>query len=236
MTHPAENAANQTVNQTAKIAIFHTTHTTIEPLRDLANELLPGVTVMNILDDSILPQLRENGGNVDDVEERLEQYAMIAHKQGAALIMSACSSIGEAVQRIDSRAPIRFLRVDEPMAELAVTRGTWIGVAATLHTTLKPTLDLLLNKAESINADVRFEPRVIDRAFKMLSEGNREGHDAALVEELTKLGNEMDVVVLAQASMARVLPKLPQEMQDKFLTSPRSGMERVKAVLEGVRR
>ena len=44
-------------------------------------------------------------------------------------------------------------------------------------------------------------------------------------------GEQVDVVVLAQASMARVLPHLPEDLRDKFLTSPRLGMERVKTAL-----
>ena len=46
-----------------KLAIIHTTAVTIEPLGALAAEMLPGWQVINFLDDSILPQLRESGGH-----------------------------------------------------------------------------------------------------------------------------------------------------------------------------
>ena len=47
-----------------KLAIIHTTTATVEPLRALAEELLPGCRVINFVDDSILPQLAENGGEI----------------------------------------------------------------------------------------------------------------------------------------------------------------------------
>jgi hypothetical protein len=61
--------------------------------------------------------------------------------------------------------------------------------------------------------------------------GDRDGHDNLLVEKLQELARNADVVVLAQASMARVLPRLAAADQDKILTSPRLAMERVKNIV-----
>ena len=77
-----------------KIAILYTTPVTVEPLRALAAELLPGVQVVNFVDDSILPQLVETSG-LRAVEPRLVQYAPFAEEVGAEAILSACSSVGE---------------------------------------------------------------------------------------------------------------------------------------------
>ena len=61
-----------------KLAIIHTTPATVEPMKALASELLPGRELVNFVDDSILPQLAQNGGNLAEVEERLIQYARFA--------------------------------------------------------------------------------------------------------------------------------------------------------------
>ena len=47
-----------------KIGLIHTTPVTIEVLKPLAAELLPGVGVINIMDDSILSQLQESNGDL----------------------------------------------------------------------------------------------------------------------------------------------------------------------------
>ena len=61
-----------------KLAIIHTTPATVEPLKALAQEVMPGVEVINFVDDSILPQLRDNGGDISAVSNRLVHYAIFA--------------------------------------------------------------------------------------------------------------------------------------------------------------
>jgi len=50
---------------------------------------------------------------------------------------------------------------------------------------------------------------------------------------LQENGRDVDLIVLAQASMARVLPELPVELQGRLLTSPRTGMQAAAMVLNG---
>ena len=213
------------------LAIIHTTPATVDLLKALAAELLPDTTVINFVDDSILPQLARNGGDVGAVQDRLVQYARIAESVGADVILEACSSVGEVVATMAQAIDIPIIRIDEAMAEAAVQSATRIGVAATLPTTLNPTLRLIKAKAEAAGKEVEIETALAQSAYQKLMSGDRDGHDADLVETLLQLAQNVDVVVLAQASMARVLPKLPADVQDKFLTSPRLGMERVKGVL-----
>jgi hypothetical protein len=119
------------------------------------------------------------------------------------------------------------------MAETAVQRGSRIGVAATLQTTLNPTVTLLQQKAADAGKNVTFEPCLVASAYQKLMAGDKDGHDSDLAAALTRLAQTVDVVVLAQASMARVIARLPQDQQDKFLSSPRLGMEQVKQAVTG---
>jgi aspartate/glutamate racemase len=214
-----------------KLAIIHTTPATVEPMKALAAEILPNSEVVNFVDDSILPQLGQNGGNLAEVEERLIHYARFAEQVGADVILEACSSVGEVVAKMQSAVSIPIVRIDESMAEQAVQRGEHLGVAATLPTTLQPTTRLLRAKAQEAGKQVEITPLLIDGAYQKLMAGDREGHDNLLVQKLQELARSVDVVVLAQASMARVLPRLSVADQEKILVSPRSAMERVKNVI-----
>src|SRR5215208_6058153 len=193
--------------------------------------MLPGCELVNFVDDSILPQLGRNGGNLSEVEDRLIHYARFAEQVGADVILEACSSVGEVVARMQSAVSIPIVRIDDAMAEQAVQRGEKVGVAATLSTTLQPTTRLLQVKAEVAGRQVEIQPLLIEGAYQKLMAGDREGHDNLLVEILKDLARTMDVVVLAQASMARVLPRLSASDQEKILVSPRLAMERVKNVI-----
>jgi Asp/Glu/hydantoin racemase len=215
-----------------KLAIIHTSPATVEPLKALAQEMIPGCTVINFVDDSILPQLMENGGDVDAVAARLTQYARHAAEVGADVILEACSSVGEAVAQMRKAVDIPIVRIDDALAEEAVRQGRRIGVAATLSTTLQPTLRLIEGKAADAGKEIELQPILVSEAYQRLMAGDAEGHNQILAAALLDLVNEVDVVVLAQASMARVLPQLPAELQGKFLSSPRLGMARVAAAVE----
>lgn len=218
----------------SKLAIIHTTPLTVDPLQALAAELLPGVTVVNFVDDSVLPQLAENGGRIVEVTPRLVQYSRFAEEVGAHAVLSACSSVGEAAAEMARAVRIPVVRIDEAMAEAAVRRGghnNHVGVAATLTTTLNPTLALLKAKAREAGREIDLEPLCVDAAYARLLAGDRDGHDALLADALSAFAARVDLVVLAQASMARVLSTLPGALQEKFLTSPRLGMMRVRDVL-----
>ncbi len=210
-----------------KLAIIHTTPVTVDPLRALSAEVLPGWQVVNFVDDSILPQLRENGGDVSAVTPRLRAYAMFAEEVGAGIILEACSSVGEAVaeMRQGVRAPV--VRIDDAMAEDAVRRGARIGVAATVPMTLNPTVRLLRQKAGEAGQEVEIETLLAEAAYAKLLAGDRAGHDEALAAGLVELADRVDVVVLAQASMARVVETLPAAQQPRYLTSPRPAMAQV---------
>jgi Asp/Glu/hydantoin racemase len=220
----------------SRIAIIHTTPATVEPLRALARELLPGYDVVNFVDDSILPQLAESGGDLRLVAPRFFAYARFAEEVGASAVLEACSSIGELVAPAQAAIGIPLVRIDDAMAAEAIRRGRRIGVAATLPTTLGPTTRLLREKAEAAGKEIALTPLLVDGAYRRLMAGDPEGHDSILAASLARLAGEVDVVVLAQASMARVLPALPPAVQGRFLTSPRLAMERLRAVLAGAPR
>ena len=214
-----------------RLAIIHTTSATVDTMKVLVAELLPGSELINFVDDSILPQLGQNGGDITEVEERLVHYARFAEQVGADVILEACSSVGEVVDKMQSAVSIPIVRIDDAMAEYAVQRGEQLGVAATLPTTLQPTTRLLRAKAQAVGKQVEITPLLIEGAYQKLMAGDRDGHDHLLVEKLGELARAVDVLVLAQASMARVLPRLSAADQGKVLVSPRLAIERVQNVL-----
>ncbi|WP_028608854.1 aspartate/glutamate racemase family protein [Paenibacillus harenae] len=220
---------------TRKLAIIHTTPVTIEPLKALAAELIPGCTIINIVDDSILPELNANGGQIAVVRDRWRQYAVIAERQGAHGILNACSSIGELVGLVQPDISIPIVRIDQAMAEHAVRSASVIGVAATLATTLQPTEKLLRETAEQEEREVRLVPALVSAAYQKLLAGDKEGHDKELAVALRKLAEETDIVVLAQASMARVLESFSEEERNKFISSPRLGMQKAAAALSNIK-
>lgn len=214
------------------IALLHTTSVTIEPLRDLLSKEIPKIKIINFLDDSILSQLGESRGDISLVEKRLVQYAVNAEQVGADIILNVCSSVGEVVEKMRERVNIPIIRIDEAMAEMAIHMGNKIGVVATLATTLEPTMNLLKQKSAKLNTQVELQSLLAEEAYQYLLAGHQEKYDRNLAESLAKIQEEVDVVVLAQASMARVVKTLAPEKQIYFLSSPEFGVEKVRQTLE----
>jgi hypothetical protein len=57
--------------------------------------------------------------------------------------------------------------------------------------------------------------------------GDQARHDDLVTDAIAAAAADNDVVVLAQASMARVLPRLPADRQARVLTSPAFAVEDV---------
>ena len=217
------------------IAILHTSPATVELFTGLLRERLPTARIFNLLDDSILPELRDNGGDVTAVSARWTTYAAIARDQGADVILNACSSIGELCEPVSREVGVRIVRVDAALARHAVTSGTRIAVVATLRSTLRPTADLLSATAAAMGRRATIDAVLADGAYEALMAGDRSLHDDRVAAALRAAAGAADVVVLAQASMARVLPRLSAEEQAKCVTSPALAADEVARIVHDAR-
>src|SRR5687767_7517446 len=121
------------------LGLIHTSATLVPVFQQLCNEYLPGVSVFNIVDDSLIKDVIAKGELKANTARRVVDYVGSAEAAGADYILVTCSSIGAAVETAATLSKVPVLRVDQPMADLAVQTGTKIGVVATLPTTLQPT-------------------------------------------------------------------------------------------------
>lgn len=210
---------------TKTLALLHTTPVTVGSLKELATKELPGVRVINLLDDSLLADVMAAGGMTEAVEARMKAYVAQAALAGAGAVLCCCSSVGEAAERIAADSPIPVLRIDGPMAAEAVHLGPRIGVIATVKTTLEPTASLIRRKAREAGKEAEVEPLLVKGAFAALQDGRAEEHDTLVLAALEGLLERSDVVVLAQASMARLLGSLSRPPRVPILTSPIKGIK-----------
>ncbi len=208
------------------IGIIHTTSVTIKPLSELIHDLIPCAEVNHILDDTILPDMI-NSKNIAFVRERWIQYARNFELLGADVILSACSTVGSFAEEAQQLLGIPVYRIDEAMAEEAVSVGTRIAVLATLTSTLDPTVDIIQRKAKDQNRQVIIDSTCIDGAFAELSKGNTEMHNTLIRKAATRALSCADVVVFAQASMAHAVENIENPLGKPILTSPFLGIQKL---------
>jgi Asp/Glu/hydantoin racemase len=217
----------------SKLAFVHTSHVLVPLFSKLASEIIPEVEVFHITDESLIRNTIAAQHLTKTTVRRLVQAIGSAHEGGASAVMVTCSSIGPGVEVARMLFDFPVLRIDEPMAQAAVEIGKRVGVAATLRTTLNPTIALIQQTAARAGRSVEIVPSLADGAFEAVLAGNTERHDALLVEALNALLREVDVVVLAQASMARVIPQLNVNGGPPILSSPELAMRHARQILLG---
>ncbi|MGZ3757558.1 MAG: aspartate/glutamate racemase family protein [Mucilaginibacter sp.] len=193
------------------LGLIHTSATLIPVFQQLCKEYLPGVNTFNIVDDSLVRNIRERGEVTPAIYKRVADYVASAEDSGADFVLVTCSSIGGPIEAAAEKAGVPVLRVDQPMADLAVQTGKRIGVIATLSTTLQPTSDLVERRAGLAGKEIELTSVVVDGAFEALMSGDAAKHDTLVADALRKLSTQVDVILLAQASMARVVDTLSEE-------------------------
>ena len=209
-----------------RLGIVHTVSQLAATFAELAGELLPGVQTTVITDELLLKRTIRDGAVDDVTRDRLRGHVDALADFGVDAVLVTCSSVGALVDEIAPRAAVPVVRVDRAMAERAVTLGSTVGVLATLPSTLAPTTELVEAAARDAGRTVRVVSRLCDGAFAALQGGDPERHDAIIAGELDRLAAEVDVVVLAQASMARIAAARPAG-GTRVLSSPRLAMERL---------
>ena len=215
-----------------RLALIHTVAGLVPRFRELAAELIPAVETFDIVDETLLRDATREGRVSLDTARRLFAHLAAAERHGADAILVTCSSVGGVVDAARPFAGVPLLRVDQAMAEQAVERGARIGVLATLWSTLRPTAVLIERTAREADRPVEVRDRLCDGAFEALREGDTARHDELVREGLRELIGWAEVIVLAQASMARVVETLSDdERRTPILSSPRLGMERMRDIL-----
>jgi Asp/Glu/hydantoin racemase len=214
------------------VFLLHTAPSLPAVFDGLLTEHVPGVNASHLVDESLLADTVAHG-MLPRTRRRLVDHLARAEEQGAQAVLVTCSSLGEAVESARPFVSVPVYRIDVPMVAQAVATGSRIGILATVESTLEPTRRLIEREAQHQGRTVEMTASVCDGAFQALRAGRLTEHDAMVAAEAHKLAATVDVLVLAQASMARVIDALPAgSIQIPVLSSPRSGVAQLAGVAD----
>jgi Asp/Glu/hydantoin racemase len=220
------------LNQPTTIACLHTSHVLIPVFTAACGKEWPGVDQFHMVDESLLKTTMRLGELTKGTIRRVVNMIQCAREGGADVVVVTCSTLGPAVTLARPLFDFPVIRVDDGMAEEAVRMGRRIGVAATARTTMAPTVALLRSKAKEAEREVDVVESLSEDAFEAVLAGDTERHDRLVCEALERLRSSTDVVVLAQATMARVLLHLPAEGAP-VLASPERAVRQARSMLSG---
>ncbi len=211
-----------------KVFAVHTALAMVEPVTQLFKEHLPEVKLNHIVDDSLIQEVIANNTVTPAVAKRLVNCYHTAVDAGADIIFNTCSSIGDIAQMARNMVKIPILKIDDPMAQDAVSKASRIGVLATLPTTLAPTVRLLQNMATQQGKKIEVVEGLAEGAFQAMMSGDRDTHDQLILKASEQVSSKVDLIVLAQGSMGRMQAQLEELTGKTVLSSPLSGTLGVK--------
>jgi len=201
------------------MAFVHTVAFLADEFKRSMKEQLPAIDCFHILNESLLQDLLR-GAEKTDVYRRCVEQILLAADAGAELIVVTCSSTSPAVDIVRGLTSSQVLKIDDPLAATAVRAGERIGVLCTATSTVDPSTSLLRTHALQQQRSISIRTEVNPAAYRALMEGNRELHDDMVRESARKLAAEVDVLVLAQASLAHLRKDLAVELSCPVLASP----------------
>ncbi|MDP9050081.1 MAG: aspartate/glutamate racemase family protein [Acidobacteriota bacterium] len=222
-------------NVAQTLALIHTSPTLTPLFGALCAKHMPETLVFHMVDESLIKDTIREGRLRRVTMRRLLAMIESAAMSGADAVLVTCSSIGPGVEFGQKLCDIPVIRVDEAMAEAAVRMGPRIGVMATLRTTLEPTIALLRAKADEAGIEIEIVESMCDGAFEAVLAGDAITHDRILSQALKNEMKGVDVVILAQASMARVVKAMPQgTLAMPVLSSPEMAVMQARDVMAGL--
>jgi Asp/Glu/hydantoin racemase len=218
------------------LGLIHNSPMLAGVFNEIAARVMPAdVKLLHFVDESTIKNTIAAGHLQKSTMRQVIRLVGSAFDAGCDVAMVTCSSIGKAVEMAAELYDQPVLRVDRAMAEKAVATAKRIGVVATLSTTLNPTADLIRRVAAEQGKAVEIVEHLCEGAFQAVMAGDGATHDRIVGEGLTEGMKGVDAIVLAQASMARVVASLPEgAVSAAIYASPELGMMHARDVLAGL--
>ncbi|MGG4484199.1 aspartate/glutamate racemase family protein [Paenibacillus illinoisensis] len=214
-----------------KIGLIHATLNAVLPMNEALRRYMPGVEILNFLDEGLIADLNHKGKITPPLLRRFIRLIEKAEEAGVDGALLTCSSFTPHVQLAGQLFEFPVISVDYAMLEEAVTRGNSIAVIATVVSAAPITMQILQEIANEQGKEIDIYTTTITEAFAALQAGKEEEHNRLIREKIVEVSKQYELIVLAQISMSRAVEgfDLPGKT---ILTSPESSIKSLMDHLE----
>lgn len=219
----------------ARIGFLHTAQVHVATFGALVHELAPDVEAVHVVDESLLADARAHGLDDPGLSERLARRLADLAADGADVVVCTCSTVSGVAEAVAGAVPV--LRVDRPMAARAVavagsgsgpgsgSASGRVAVVAAVASTVPPTRQLLAEESARARVAVELVEVLCEDDWPLFETGDLDGYLDAVAGCVSAVlaSDDVDVVVLAQASMAPVASRFAHSPVP-VLSSPRAAV------------
>jgi hypothetical protein len=214
------------------IALVHAVLPALAPMEEAFALEWPEAQVRHIFDEGLSTEIVRYGGVTSECIARMYDVLHLAVRLRPDAVLLTCTAYSTLVPEARTRfhsAPI--YAVDQMMVETAVAGAARIGVLATFAAGLEQQRIMLETEAQLRGKTVTITGSLHPEAMTALRAGDVEGHDRIVLDALPALADSVDIVLLAQVSMARVVSQIPAKYTGRVLSSPRLAARALRHVL-----
>jgi aspartate/glutamate racemase len=213
-----------------RIVLIHAVSVAVQPVQAAFARAWPEAETVNLLEDSLSPDLEAAGDLTQSLMNRIAALARYGIDIGARGILFTCSAFGEAIDAVAATADIPVLKPNEAMFEEALEAGNRIGLLATFRPSVPSMEKEFFQMAEQRGKVVKLESLWVPGAMDALKSGDGDTHDRLLAQAASNLSS-CDAVMLAHFSTARALPSVSRAINRTVLTSPGSAIAKLKFLI-----
>ena len=214
-----------------RIALIHATPVAIDPIADAFERDWPGCETVNLLDDSLSQDRARTADLTADMSRRILALGEYMQAVGADAILYTCSAFGQAIENTARTLPIPVLKPNEAMFELALAKGTRIGMIATFRASVASMEAEFAEEAGRRNPRATIRTVLVEDAMTCLRAGDAERHNRLVADAAAELA-DCDVLVLAQFSTSRAASAVRARTSQPVLTSPDAAVAKLKGLLQ----
>ena len=214
-----------------RLSMIHTAPLVVDILKRLLGERYPELESFHMVDESLIQDARRHSGMAPATVRRVAGLCGLSRDAGAEVILFTCSTTSPAVDSVRPLFDIPILKIDDPMAAKAVESARRIGLLCTSRTTVQPSEALLRYHADRKGHEVDITTVVEAEAYFALRDGDQKKHDRSVCAAASKLAQNCDVIVLAQASMEHLASEIFEMTSVPVFSSPKICVESLAEVL-----
>ena len=212
-----------------RLALIHALPLSIAPIVAELDRAWPEAGRFNLLDDSLAADLARAGRLDERMTERFLALGAYAFRAGASGILFTCSAFGPCIDAVAQRWPRHpVLKPNEAMVDEAARIAHGRRGRIALVATFGPTLATM---PAEFPAGTTIVPVLAEGALAALDANDGQRHDALVAEAVARAAPDVDVVALAQFSLARAAGAVERVVDVPVLTTPASAVRALRARL-----
>ncbi len=211
-----------------RIVFIDGTRVITEEIDKVFTEIMPHAELIHIIDEGILKFNAESR----QLTRRFCNLVVAAEEIRADVIVITCAHGIPSLPIVQGLVDPPVVQITLPMIETAVHRGETIGIVSTEQTIVEPIVGLLEKAGEQAKKCITVKVGLCEEAFRARLSGDTAKYDELVMKTIEELSKTVDVVLLAQISSERVIPKTRERIHRRILSPLRIAAEKIKTMLE----